>query len=212
MPLRGILGPLGVGRGVAAAWSPLSLSPWLWVKANVASALYEDSSMTTLASLSGVVGAIADKSGNNNHIKQAGATSLKPIYFATGVWAMIWLRYHKAILLLLLFLLSACREMPPAQNALPALKESPTSAVNSATTMRELPVVILDTAIYKEPRKASAIVRNVFADSPVSGDGCVTTFGYSEEIQWFEGVFLMTDDGYLLVRDWMRRYVTGVCE
>ena len=71
---------LGLWRGQATSFNPLSISPLLWLDASDPSTLYTDSGLTTLVSADGdPVGGWLDKSGNTRHATQASGTN-KPAY------------------------------------------------------------------------------------------------------------------------------------
>ena len=67
-PLYRRMGPMGMAWG--GAFSPLSLSPALWLKADAITGLSDDA----------YIASWADSSGNNRNATQAGADSLKPKY------------------------------------------------------------------------------------------------------------------------------------
>jgi hypothetical protein len=67
-------------RIITPGFSPLSLSPALWLDASDSSTLYTDSGLTTLVAADGdPVGGWKDKSGNTRHATQASGTN-KPAY------------------------------------------------------------------------------------------------------------------------------------
>jgi hypothetical protein len=71
---------LGLWRGQATSFNPLSFSPAFWLDASDASTLYTDSSLTTLVANDGdPVGGWKDKSGNAKHALQASGTN-KPLF------------------------------------------------------------------------------------------------------------------------------------
>lgn len=73
-----------ITRPKSAAFSPLDLSPVLWLDFSDASTLYQDSAKTTPTASDGdVIGAAEDKSGNGNDATQ-GTTANKPLY-KTGI-------------------------------------------------------------------------------------------------------------------------------
>ena len=84
--------PLGQSRR-RAAFSPLSLSPVLWLNFSDISTLFTDSAGTIPVTADGdVIGYAADKSGNGNHATQA-TTLNKPLWKAAiqnGLGAGLW--------------------------------------------------------------------------------------------------------------------------
>jgi hypothetical protein len=60
------------------------VAPAIWVDFSDITTLFQDSAGTTPVTADGqVIGKVADKSGNNNHLTQAGAAGLKPLYKAS---------------------------------------------------------------------------------------------------------------------------------
>jgi len=79
--LEGGLGGPGL---TAAAFSPLSLAPFLWLDPSDLSTLFQDAAMTTpVTADSDPVGAILDKSGNGHHLTQATGAA-RPLYNTAG--------------------------------------------------------------------------------------------------------------------------------
>src|SRR3989304_2387171 len=78
------LPPLGRSRRRVSAFSPLDLSPVLWLDFSDTSTLFTDSSGTIPVTADGdVIGYAADLSGNGNHATQ-GTLANKPLY-KTGI-------------------------------------------------------------------------------------------------------------------------------
>lgn len=69
---------LGIWRGQAASFSPLSLSPALWLDASDASTLYQSNGGAAAAADGDPVGCWLDKSGNARHLTQTSGTN-KPL-------------------------------------------------------------------------------------------------------------------------------------
>jgi hypothetical protein len=81
---RRTISPLGqsVPSGAVASFSPLDLSPVLWIDFSDISTLYQDSLKATPVTSDGdVIGAAEDKSGNGNDATQ-GTSPNKPVYKA----------------------------------------------------------------------------------------------------------------------------------
>src|SRR3990172_1742397 len=87
------LSPLGRSRRRVSAFSPLSLSPVLWLDFSDLSTLFTDSAGTIPVTSDGdVIGYAADLSGNGNHATQA-TTLNKPVWKAAiqnGLGAGLW--------------------------------------------------------------------------------------------------------------------------
>ena len=67
---------LGIWRGQAASFNPLSLSPLAWWDWSDATKLYTDSGLTTLVSADGdPIGGVRDKSGSNYNLTQTDGTA-----------------------------------------------------------------------------------------------------------------------------------------
>jgi hypothetical protein len=79
MPLQ----PFNLGlRMMADGFSPLSLTPALWLDASDAATLFQDSALTTPAGEAEPVGGWKDKSGNGRHFTQSGTS--RPMLYDSG--------------------------------------------------------------------------------------------------------------------------------
>lgn len=79
-----------LGRGNAAAWTPASLSPVVWLKQNTL--LFSDDGVTPIADTDPIY-RWGDSSGNNNHAKQV-TLGNRPIYSSGSGWASFTAASH----------------------------------------------------------------------------------------------------------------------